>query len=115
MTLSGRMVSGGFVSGPFIGGKSLASGTETPTDGSATVATGLSLVDSCVASFDGSPVITCMFCHADKGDQAGSPAAGSIFIITEKPTDPAGTDSDITPIAATTPFVAVNWIAVGDE
>lgn len=115
MTLIGRSVTGGYVNDEFIGGKSFAAGVATPTDGSLTVVTGLSLVDSVVCSFDGDPVVTCMFAHADKGDQAGSPAAGSIFIVTTKPTDIAGTDSDITPIAATTPFVDVNWIAVGDE
>ncbi len=112
MTLRGRMVTGGYVNDEFIGGKSFASDVATPTDGSITVVTGLSLVDSVVCSFDGDPVPTCMFAHADKGDQAGSPAAGSIFIVTTKPTN---IDTDITPIAATTPFVDVNWIAIGDE
>ena len=114
MAQDGLLAQVGFTSDPHIAGKAVASGTETPTDGSATVVTGLSVVDSCVASFDGDPVITCMFAHADKGDQAGAPAAGSILIVTTKPTDPAGTNSDILPIAATTPFVDVNWIAVGD-
>ncbi len=86
-----------------------------PTDGSLTVVTGLTTVDVAVCSFDGDPVVTCMFAHADKGDQAGAPAAGSILIVTTKPTDTAGSDSDIAPIAATTPFVDVNWVAMGDE
>lgn len=96
-------------------GKVLAFGVATPTDGSLTVVTGLSGVDMAVCSFNGDPVVTCMFAHADIGDQAGSPDAGSILILTTKPTDIAGTNSDITPIAATTPFVDVNWIALGDR
>ena len=111
MALDGQLAAVPHQSDVFAGGKCLASGEATPTDGSITVVTGLSVVDSCVASFDGDPVATCMWAHADKGDQAGSPAAGSIFIVTTKPTN---ADTDITPIAATTPFVDVNWIAVGD-
>lgn len=96
-------------------GKAVASGVATPTDGSLTVVTGLSSVDFAVASFNGAPVITCMFCQADVGDQDGTPDAGEILILTQKPTDPAGTNSDITPIDATTPFVDVNWVAIGDQ
>jgi len=96
-------------------GKAIAAGVATPTDGSLTVITGLGSVDFAVCSFNGAPVITCMFCQADVGDQAGTPDPGEILILTQKPTDPAGTNSDIAPIAATTPFVDVNWIAIGDE
>ena len=94
-------------------GTAIATGVATPTDGSITVVTGLSNVDVVVCSFDGDPIVTCMFVHADKGNQSGSPDPGEIYIVTTKPTDIAGSDSDITPIAATTPFVDVNWIAIG--
>ncbi len=111
MTVAGGLTASPNVSDVIIEGKKVAFGTTTPTDGNITVATGLSNVDSVVASFDGDPVITCLYCHATVGDQAGSPAAGSVNIITEKPT----AVDNATPIAATTPFVDVNWIAVGDE
>ena len=105
---------GTLLAGAASAGKAIATGVATPTDGSITVVTGLSNVDVVICSFDGDPIVTCMFAHADKGNQSGAPAAGSINIVTTKPTDIAGTDSDITPIAATTPFVDVNWIAIGD-
>lgn len=91
-------------------GKAIAAGVATPTDGNLTVVTGLSNVDFAVCSLNGDPIITCMFAHADVGNQSGAPAAGSILIVTEKPT----AVNDVTPVAATTPFVDVNWIAIGD-
>ena len=53
--------------------------------------------------FDGA-----MHATASIGDQAGSPAAGSILIKTWK-----STDGDATLIAATTFSMKVNWIAFG--
>jgi hypothetical protein len=52
-----------------------------------------------------------LFFEASIGDQAGTPAAGSILITSKKPT----AVNDVTPIAATdfTENIKVNWIAVG--
>lgn len=90
-------------------GYKLARGTVTPTSGSHTVATGLATVVAAVACLKGAPTLTHMFVAADIGDQAGAPAAGSILIKSYKPT----TSGDVTPIAATTPWSAVDWIAIG--
>jgi len=74
-----------------------------------TVVTGLATVVAAVAVLDDDPgldpdLITCAI-----GDQAGAPAAGSIYIKSWKRTA-AG---DCTPIAATTFGKKVNWIAIG--
>lgn len=90
-------------------GYKIARGTVTPTSASHTVVTGLATVVSAVASLKGAPTLTHMFTAADIGDQAGSPAAGSILIKSYKPT----ATGDVTPIASTTPWAAVDWIAVG--
>jgi len=85
------------------------SGEVTPTSASHTVVTGLSLVTWSQAGLKGAPTLTHMFSQADKGDQAGTPAAGSILIVSQKPTGAA----DVTPIAATTPWGVVSWEAEG--
>jgi len=90
-------------------GYKVARGTITPTTASDTVVTGLTTVVAAVASFKGAPTLTCMFVAADVGNQAGAPAAGSIYIKTYKPT----ATGDVTPIAATTPWSAIDWIAIG--
>jgi len=90
-------------------GYKIARGTHTPTTGSDTVVTGLSTVVAAVASLKGAPTLTHMLVAADIGNQAGAPAAGSIYIKSYKPT----TSTDVTPIAATTPWGAVDWIAIG--
>lgn len=90
-------------------GYKIARGTITPTTASDTVVTGLATVVAAVASLKGAPTLTHMFVAADIGDQAGAPAAGSILIKSYKPTGAA----DVTPIAATTPWGAVDWIAIG--
>lgn len=87
----------------------LASGVVTPTSASHTVATGLTTVVAAVAQMNTAPDLTHMWTQADIGDQAGSPAAGSILVTSQKPTG-AG---DVTPIASTTPWNEVDWIAVG--
>lgn len=87
----------------------LARGTVTPTSASHTVVTGLDVVVAVVASLKGAPVITCTMVAADIGDQAGTPAAGSILIKTYKPT----ATGDATPTPSTTPWAAVDWIAIG--
>lgn len=90
-------------------GYKLARGTVTPTTASDTVVTGLATVVAAVASFKGAPTLTHMFNVADIGNQAGAPAAGSIYIKSYKPT----ATGDVTPTAATTPWGAVDWIAIG--
>lgn len=90
-------------------GYKLARGTHSPASGSDTVVTGLSTVVAAVASLKGAPTLTCMFVVADTGDQDGAPAAGSILLKTYKPT----TSGDVTPIAATTPWPDIDWIAIG--
>ena len=55
------------------------------------------------------PTLTHMFTSVDLGDQAGTPAAGSIIVRSQKPT----AANDVTPIDATTPWRVVDWIAIG--
>jgi hypothetical protein len=86
-----------------------ARGTTTPTSAAHTVATGLTTVVAVVASFKGAPTLTHMLLAADVGNQAGAPAAGSFILRGYKPT----AVGDVTPIAATTPWGAVDWIAIG--
>ncbi len=52
-----------------------------------------------------------LFFQGSPGDQAGTPAAGSILITSKKPT----AVNDVTPTAATdfTDSIVVDWIAVG--
>lgn len=90
-------------------GYKIARGTVTPTSASHTVATGLTTVVAAVASLKGSPTLTHLWVGADIGNQSGAPAAGSILIKSWKPTS----SSDVTPVAATTPWGAVDWIAIG--
>ena len=90
-------------------GYKLARGVATPTGGSDTIATGLATVVSVVLALEDEPTLTHMFSQGDIGDQAGSPAAGSFILTSSKPT----TSTDVTPIAATTPFSPVNWVAIG--
>lgn len=90
-------------------GYKIARGSVTPTSASHTVVTGLTTVVAAVVSLKGAPTLTHMLVAADIGDQSGAPAAGSILIKSYKPTGVA----DVTPIAATTPWGAVDWIAIG--
>ena len=90
-------------------GYKVARGTVTPASASHTVVTGLTTVVAAVASLKGAPTLTHMFTAADIGDQAGTPAAGSILVKSYKPTGVA----DCTPVAATTPWSAVDWICIG--
>jgi hypothetical protein len=58
---------------------------------------------------DSDPIDNPDWVSATIGDQAGSPAAGSIIIKTWQNTS----GSDPTPTAATTFGKKVNWIAIG--
>jgi hypothetical protein len=87
----------------------VVSGQHTTVAASDTIVTGLRKVLYAVASLEDVPVLTADRAQATVGDQAGTPAAGSILIKTFKPT----TNLDTTPIAATTFGKKVNWVAVG--
>ena len=65
--------------------------------------------DAVVVSLKGAPSLTHFISAGDIGDQAGTPAAGSFLLKSYKPTG----SGDVTPIAATTPWSAVDWIAIG--
>lgn len=86
----------------------LARGQHTTVAASDAVVTGLATVVAVMAQLDDDPVDGCMHVSASIGDQAGAPAAGSIYIKTWK-----STDADATLIAATTFNKKVNWIAIG--
>ena len=87
----------------------IARGVHTTVAAADTVVTGLTTVVAVVACLQSDPVDDPMLVTATIGDQAGTPAAGSVIIKTWKNT--GGTDP--TPAAATTFSKVVNWIAVG--
>lgn len=97
------------VIGGIASGYKIARGQQTTVAASDTVVTGLSTVVAVIASLDSDPGDDPFMASASIGDQAGSPAAGSIYIKTWKNT--GGTDP--TPAAATTFSKKVNWIAIG--
>lgn len=92
-------------------GYRLARGIHTQTTATDTVVTGLTTVVAVVASFETSPTVKQWLCSATIGDQAGTPAAGSVILKTWKPT----AVNDATPTAATdfTGTPKVSWVAVG--
>lgn len=90
-------------------GYKIARGSVTPTSASHTVATSLATVVAVVVQFKGAPTLTHMFNVGDIGDQAGTPAAGSFLLKSYKPTGAA----DVTPVASSTPWAAVDWVAIG--
>ena len=90
-------------------GYKIARGQLTTVTATDTVVTGLSTVVAAIAQFDDNPGDDPNYVSCTIGDQAGSPAAGSIIIKTWKNT--GGTDP--TPLAATTFSKKINWIAIG--
>jgi hypothetical protein len=90
-------------------GYKIARGRHTTVAASDTVVTGLATVVAVIATLESDPVDDPFMVSASIGDQAGTPAAGSVLIKTWKNT--GGTDP--TPAAATTFSKVVNWIAVG--
>lgn len=93
-------------------GYKVARGQTTTGSASDTVVTGLATVVAVVASLEDNPVVGCSFASAAIGDQAGTPAAGSILVKTWKPTTAgAGGNPDL--VAASTFSKKVNWIAIG--
>lgn len=92
-------------------GYRVARGVHTQVAASDTIVTGLTTVVAAVAGFDSAPTVKQLFVSATIGDQAGTPAAGSILTRTYKPT----AVNDVTPTAATdfTDNLGIAWIAVG--
>lgn len=101
-------VSGAAVAGVAAGYK-IARGVSAVTaagSGIATVVTGLATVVAVIATMNDDPTATCESITAQIGDQAGSPAAGSVILKGWKTLGG-------TPAAMTTTTVSVNWVAVG--
>jgi hypothetical protein len=91
-------------------GYKIARGVATIT-GSGDVATGLATVVAVVAMLQADASLTNgITVTGTIGDQAGTPAAGSVTLKVWKPTG----SGDVTPIASAA-AVAVNWIAVGTK
>lgn len=77
--------------------------------GSGTVVTGLATVVAIVATMQADASLSNgIEVTATIGDQAGTPAAGSVILKVWKPT----ANNDVTPIASAA-AVSVNWVAVG--
>lgn len=93
---------------PAASGLRMVAGKHTTVAASDTVVTGLSNVLAIVAQLDSDPVDGAMHVTATIGDQAGTPAAGSVLIKSWK-----STDGDATLIAGTTFGLGVNWVAFG--
>ena len=90
-------------------GYKIARGVAAVGAASVDVVTGLATVVAVITGMVGDPSLTHMFSSATVGDQATAPIAGSIRIKSWKPTGAA----DVTPVAATSPFGNVGWIAIG--
>lgn len=84
-------------------GIKIARGQHTTVAAADTVVTGLASVVAVVVSFNAVPVSGADMVTASIGDQAGSPAAGSVIIETH--------EADYTD--AVTFSRVVNWIAIG--
>ena len=91
-------------------GLRIATGVLTTASAADTVVTGLTTITACFATYSTDPADANTFVSATKGDQAGSPAAGSIIVKTWK-TD--GTDP--TPTAADAFSKLVNLLAIGTK
>ena len=90
----------------------VARGRLTTASAADTVVTGLATVVAVVATLESDPVDTCSLASAQVGDQAGTPAAGSVFVKTWKPTV-GGASGNPTLIAASAFSKNVNWVAIG--
>jgi len=93
-----------------IGGLKIARGEHTQVAASDTVVTGLATVVAVIVS-PRTRTIKQLFFSGSPGDQAGTPAAGSFLLTSQKPT----AANDVTPIAATdfTDNIKVDWVAIG--
>ena len=90
-------------------GYKIARGVHTTVAASDTVVTGLATVVAIIATLGSDPVAGAQFITATIGDQAGAPAAGSVYIKSWKAT----ATGDTALIAGTTFSKLVNWIAIG--
>ena len=90
-------------------GYKLARGVHTTVAAVDTVVTGLATVVAVVATLESDPVLDPLLVTASIGNQAGAPAAGSVYIKSWKAT----AANDVNPAAATTFTKKVNWIAIG--
>jgi hypothetical protein len=94
-------------------GYKLARGQHTTVAGSDTVVTGLTTVVTAMANLESNPAAgDAEFATAHIGDQAGTPAAGSILIKTWKHTT-GGVAGNPDLVAATAFSKLVNWVAIG--
>lgn len=98
--------------GGLAAGYKIARGVHTTVAASDTVVTGLATVVAIIVSPQADLSVDLMGVTATIGDQAGTPAAGSVIIKTWKPTT-GGIAGNPTPVAATTFSKAINWIAIG--
>lgn len=90
-------------------GYKLARGQHETVAAVDTVVTGLATVVAVLAVLDDDPGLDPLFVTASIGDQAGAPAAGSVYIKSWQAT----AANDVSPIAATTFAKKVNWVAIG--
>ena len=90
-------------------GYQLARGVHETVAAEDVLVTGLAAVVAIVATLADDPSVDPLLVTADVGDQAGAPAAGSVYIRSWKPT----ANDNVTPIAATTFGKKVNWVAIG--
>ncbi len=90
----------------------IAYGQQTTVAASDTVVTGLSRVIAAGATLQDDPIDTASLASASIGDQAGTPAAGSILVKTWKPTT-GGASGNPTLIAASAFGKKVSWWAIG--
>lgn len=89
-------------------GLRIVMGHHTTVAASDTVVTGLASVSGCLAGFETALADATYAVQAVRGDQAGTPAAGSILIKTYK-----SDGTDPTPAAADAFSKLVSWIAWG--
>ncbi len=91
-------------------GQKIARGRRTLLSALDTVVTGLATVAAVTVSLESDPTLTCKDVSGSIGNQAGAPAAGSIYIKAWMPTDA----THPAPIAATGfAGMVVNWTAIG--
>lgn len=93
-----------------IGGLKVKRGVHTQVAASDTVVTGLATVVAIVTTPQ-TRTVKQLFFNASIGDQAGTPAAGSVLLSSQKPT----ATGNVTPVDATdfTDNIPVNWVAIG--
>lgn len=87
----------------------IAYGQHVTFSASDEIATGLKTVEQIVAILDDDPSFESALVTATPGDQAGTPALGSVLLKTWKSTGPGNT----TLIPATSFGTEINWIALG--